>query len=200
MLYIVLDTSCSNSFIAIFSDSDLLKYKIIPSNDLSANLLLAIETIFQEIGYKLEDLSFIACGIGPGSFTGTRIGIITAKALAYCMNIPIVNFCSLKSFLPENLLGTVKLVTDARSQQAYEVEVTLDKTKIYFSEPKLIKLSELSSDFIYYSPDKSLFSAFENIQESSINFCFLASYLKERFEKKDYIFSINLRPLYLKSP
>ena len=52
----------------------------------SANLIEMIEQVLQEAGTTLSDVDLLAAAVGPGSFTGLRIGLATVKALAVCSN------------------------------------------------------------------------------------------------------------------
>ena len=56
----------------------------------SAVLLPAIDTLLSQAKWTPRDLSFIACVTGPGSFTGIRIGISTARAMCYALKKPAV--------------------------------------------------------------------------------------------------------------
>lgn len=62
----------------------------------STRLMPAINTLMKEIDMKPEDLDQIAVAKGPGSYTGVRIGLTTAKTLAWALNIPIVGVSSLE--------------------------------------------------------------------------------------------------------
>jgi tRNA threonylcarbamoyl adenosine modification protein YeaZ len=53
-------------------------------------LLASVELVLQRTGTRLEDLTTIVVGTGPGSFTGLRIGLAAAKGLAFGLGIPIV--------------------------------------------------------------------------------------------------------------
>lgn len=67
----------------------------------------AIEELLKEAGFPLEKLSGVVVGLGPGSFTGLRIGLATAKALAYAFEIPLVGASSLEAAAldgPESVL------------------------------------------------------------------------------------------------
>ena len=76
--------------------------------------------VLNKAGLKGEDLDAIAVSRGPGSFTGIRIGIATAKGLAQIWNKPIVCVPTLDSFAyREDAKGIVIPVFDARRDQVY---------------------------------------------------------------------------------
>jgi tRNA threonylcarbamoyladenosine biosynthesis protein TsaB len=87
----------------------------------SANLLPSINQMLKTVDLTVNDMDYIACGIGPGSFTGQRIGVATAKALAHAANKPMVGVSALES-MAYNLPGVSELICpimDARRQQVY---------------------------------------------------------------------------------
>lgn len=61
------------------------------------NLLRLVEEVMQETGWKYAELSAIAVSAGPGSYTGLRIGVSTAKGLCYALDIPLIAVSTLHS-------------------------------------------------------------------------------------------------------
>ena len=84
MKTLCIDTSSKICAVAILDDNKLLK-KIELNNGLthSESLMPIIKDIFEETNLTLNDIDLLICDIGPGSFTGIRIGIATVKAVSY---------------------------------------------------------------------------------------------------------------------
>ena len=98
MKILAIDTSSKRCSVAILEDSNIL---INLYNDdektHSFKLMPMVEEAFQKTNLTLEDIQLLACCVGPGSFTGVRIGIATIKAFADVTNIPVVGISSLES-------------------------------------------------------------------------------------------------------
>jgi|GEM_PF-2328477 len=82
----------------------------------SEGLVPWIMGVIEKSGWNKKDIELIAAGRGPGSFTGTRIAVTTAKILAWSLNIPVVAVCSAKTLaISAGSDGeTVAVVKDAR--------------------------------------------------------------------------------------
>jgi tRNA threonylcarbamoyladenosine biosynthesis protein TsaB len=64
---------------------------------LSERLMGQIDAVLKSVGVTLNDVNLLAVGIGPGSFTGTRIGVMTFKTLAFLSGKPVVGVNSLET-------------------------------------------------------------------------------------------------------
>ena len=82
-------------YLAVSQEGHLIHTKTLSEpRQLSKTLLPSIQALWQE-----GPFSYILIGIGPGSFTGTRVGAVTAKTLSFALEIPLISFSS--SLLPD---------------------------------------------------------------------------------------------------
>lgn len=86
-------------------------------------LIPTIEELLAQAGVSYADLDAIVVGTGPGPFTGLRVGMATASALADALNIPLHGVCSLDAIAHEAHAGassdSVLVATDARRKEVY---------------------------------------------------------------------------------
>lgn len=137
----------------------------------SQKLMPIIKYIFNNLGLKIKDIDLIAVSNGPGSFTGVRIGLTTAKALAHPLNIPIVTISTLDS-LAMNLSvydGKVISVIDGRRKKVFVKSFNFENGKVIKSEAAKMGMID---DFL------------EDWNESSENMILVGSGVSEN---KEYI-------------
>jgi tRNA threonylcarbamoyl adenosine modification protein YeaZ len=78
----------------------------------------AIQGVLGEAGVKPGELAAVVAGLGPGPFTGLRVGLVTAAAFGHSLGIPTYGVCSLDA-IGWGLPGTVLAATDARRKELY---------------------------------------------------------------------------------
>jgi tRNA threonylcarbamoyl adenosine modification protein YeaZ len=92
------DSCCGLFSIAILQDhKSLAYYKHLEFNQQAEMLAVKIEDTLQQSNLRIEDLNYIALTIGPGSFTGIKIGIALAKGISVACNIPMLGFTTLEA-------------------------------------------------------------------------------------------------------
>jgi len=93
---LVIDSATKYLYVAVFSDFECLgKYYAAGTNDHSVNLMPEIERLLNENSIKVNELDEIYIGVGPGSYTGLRIGVVVAKMFGWNNNIPVFTVSSL---------------------------------------------------------------------------------------------------------
>lgn len=92
-----------------------------------------------------SELQYIAVGIGPGSYTGIRVGAMMAKALAFASKVPLIGISTLECFRPQNE-GPFATVIDAKIGGFYVITGLYQKqTCIFTSAPKIVTLEEMGN-------------------------------------------------------
>jgi tRNA threonylcarbamoyladenosine biosynthesis protein TsaB len=96
MILLSLDSSSRDASIAVLKDEDvLLEYNFSSQDNLSAMLVPSLEFILKALGLQMAQIDAFGVGIGPGLFTGIRIGMATLKGLAFAGKKPVVGVISL---------------------------------------------------------------------------------------------------------
>lgn len=156
MIILSLDTTAVTASVALLDGE-----KVIASSSVhnklthSEKILPMIDELLKNSGYTIDDVEVIGVSEGPGSFTGVRIGIATAKGLAYSKGLPIVpvsslealaeNFRFLSEFEGERILLSPSM--DARRDELYNALFELDGKGIErITEDRPISCSELEEE------------------------------------------------------
>lgn len=139
MKSLLLDTS--NSFINIYiveNNNILVSKSIKVDKDMSNIIIPSIKEIFDNLSFELNNVDKLFVTIGPGSFTGVRIGITVAKTISYSLNIPLYPISTLE-FLASISTEKERIISiiDARRGNVF--------AGYYDKNLKLLKKEELVS-------------------------------------------------------
>ena len=109
-----------------------------------------IEQALHHAGIARQDLTAIGVGVGPGPFTGLRVGLVTARTLAYVLEIPVYGVCSLDVLAVEAVetgaasAGEFLVATDARRKEVYVARY--DERGARLTGPVVDKPAALATD------------------------------------------------------
>ncbi len=121
MLTLSIDTTAKTCSVAISDDALLSIFSVNNTLTHSENLMLMVDSALKTAGKKITDVEAIAVSVGPGSFTGVRIGVAAVKGLAFGKDIKIAPVSTLDA-LSYNAADTDSIVCasmDARRDQTY---------------------------------------------------------------------------------
>lgn len=91
MLILALDTATEKGSLALVAaDRVLMEYALESHGTYLTRLMPGVAALFTTTGHAPADLAAVAVSLGPGNFTGLRIGLATAKTLAWSLNCPLV--------------------------------------------------------------------------------------------------------------
>lgn len=120
MKVLAFDTSSKALSLAILEDKQLLAETTINiKKNHSITLMPAIDFLMASLDWTPKDLDRIVVAEGPGSYTGLRIAVATAKTLAHTLNIELIGMSSLLSLVPRQQEGLLVPLMDARRNNVY---------------------------------------------------------------------------------
>ena len=209
-----LETTTLNCGVAIFCDSTVVSSRSNCEEGYShaENIMPFIDEVFVECGLSKSDLDAVSVSGGPGSYTGLRIGVATAKGICHALSIPLISVDTLSvlkheavSLMPGK--DTYVSMLDARRMEVYTKTFTKDHssevkalvvdttTKSVFDEHKTIcfigdgveKCEEILAfdgrDFIKTYPKSE----------------YAIDLVRRAFEKRDFVDIASYEPMYLKA-
>ena len=214
-----IDTSTMAANVAVLEDDKLIcEYTINTKKTHSQKLMPMIENILKLSDLDIKEIDAIAICVGPGSFTGLRIGMATAKAMAHVNNIPLIGVNSLE-ILGANMdlcNRNICSILDAQRNQVYMNKYILKDDKITELEEISIKpidelLEEISSsnedwvlvgEAVYKYKEKieeisniTIPSPANNITKAS-TLCFVA---RDKMLANDQVYNCyNINPMYIR--
>ena len=95
MLVLAIDTSTAATSVAVVGDGVRAERSLIDGRRHAEEVGPLLAQALAEAGVGAADITQVACGVGPGPFTGLRVGIATALAFGAARDIPVVGVCSL---------------------------------------------------------------------------------------------------------
>ena len=120
MKVLAFDTSSKALSLAILEDKQVLAETTINiKKNHSITLMPAIDFLMASLDWTPKDLDRIVVAEGPGSYTGLRIAVATAKTLAHTLNIELIGMSSLLSLVPRQQEGLLVPLMDARRNNVY---------------------------------------------------------------------------------
>lgn len=213
MTYILnLETSTKNCSVSVAKNGEVLALKEIAEQGYShaEKLHVFIQEVVAQANITLQDLQAIAVGKGPGSYTGLRIGVSTAKGLSYALEIPLIAIDTLlvlaKQVSIEN--GLIVPMLDARRMEVYNAVYTPQFELLRPVQAEVITETSFQeySQEIYLVGDGALkcqsllsdarFKFIPEIQYPSAQEMALLSF--EAYKKSDTVDVAYFEPFYLK--
>lgn len=154
-----IDTSLGNALICLSKDGTLLQHSTNQSQkDHASWLQPAMEKLLKETGVHFSELTAIAVVAGPGSYTGLRVGMASAKGLCFALKIPLILIDSLyllaDSFLFQNGGSVVCPMIDARRIEVFTAVYSPGKEQLMESRALILEEDSfdewLESDPIFF--------------------------------------------------
>ncbi len=155
---LLIETATDGCSVAISEDSHILVSRLITESRKQASMLaVIIDECLQEAKMKLKDLSAVAVSSGPGSYTGLRVGVSTAKGLCFGSNVPLLGIDTLEIIAqgalkseeyPKNSI--VIPMIDARRMEVYTATFSSDCEKLTETSALILDEASFTEEFAKY--------------------------------------------------
>ncbi|MFE0362930.1 tRNA (adenosine(37)-N6)-threonylcarbamoyltransferase complex dimerization subunit type 1 TsaB [Streptomyces griseoaurantiacus] len=147
MLLLALDTATPAVTVALHDGTSVLA----SSNQVDARrhgelLLPAVDRVLAEAGTRLDAVTGVVVGVGPGPYTGLRVGLMTADTFGLALGVPVHGLCTLDALAYEaagtDLGGPFVVATDARRKEVYWARYEDPRNRV--TEPAVDRPADLA--------------------------------------------------------
>ena len=210
---IAIDTSTRRFCLGVKNSSDYFDRSVDESTDHAKEIFKRIDDALKLADTSIEELDFLAVGIGPGRFSGLRVSISAIKSISYVLNIPIVAISSLeiiaRGMMHKNNKEKAILIEDAGRGNLYLGSYAFeDQEFIRFSDDRVVNIDEIEISGIDALIAGSGIIRYPNIKidsksllnqtgEEYLNSRTMIDHALEQFNKGNTIDCMNLKPNYL---
>ena len=213
MTYILhLETATKVCSVALSKDGKLFGIKELQEDGYShgENLTLFIEDVLQQVGITSNDLNAVSVASGPGSYTGLRIGVATAKGLCYANEIPLIAIDSLTALTEQARIthpdSNLCALIDARRMEVYNLFVNENGQPLKEITADIIDESSYIEfePFVYFGDGASKLNEVWNNRNCTIDTDILSSAKGQmnlaysKFQAKEFEDVAYFEPFYLK--
>ncbi len=214
-----LETSSDLEGVAVLSDDKILvNCQARVRTGHSQRLLSLIDWCLSQAGLKIKELDCLAVSLGPGSFTGLRIGLATAKGICLAQGLPLLGVPTLDGLAFGFPLSSSLIcpLLDARRGQVYAALYRREKGRLKRRSPWLVEgvkklASRIEEETIFLGEgvriyrgelrdtlgEKATFASEEWFEPSAVNIARLA---RQKFEEEGWTDLDGIEPLYLRRP
>ena len=214
MKILAIDTSTKFLCLGLSDNTKVYEYKLEVSRLLSTVIIQTIKRTLDSLGWKVSSIDYFACGLGPGSFTGIRIGVATIKGLSWPWNKPVLSIATL------DILAKNAQSPESYIMPAVDAKRGLIYTSIYQVKNKVFKriapymllnekefLKKIKDNCVILGDAIDLYK--ENILKSKKKTVILdkdywypqvfhiLELAKEKIRNKEFSNSVNIKPIYL---
>jgi tRNA threonylcarbamoyl adenosine modification protein YeaZ len=197
MISLFLDTCNHNIIIGLLENNKLIySTSFINDNNLSEKLLPTIKLSLEKINKKVENINRIYISIGPGSFTGIRIGVTVAKTMAWALNIEIIPISSLE-VIASTSTSKDYLCSLIDARRGYVYAGIYDKNLNAVFADKYLKFEELIN-VIDNKFNNTEFVGYERLNDKIIEPSINIEKVVEKHINDNSINPHSINPIYLK--
>lgn len=144
---LIIDTATDPSSIVLMIDDKKYHQLSFSGQKASSHLYPQLIDLLKESQTDIKEIKSIIVGVGPGSFTGIRIGLSAANGIAYSLKIPIYGVCSLFAYFPKEKNSSFISIFDARSGGVFVSKGQTSNYSPQFDKPERLSLLDFQKKF-----------------------------------------------------
>lgn len=213
MKILAIDTSNKIASVSIFENNNLLNEKFSDDQKThSEKLLPIIDELLKEEGLSISDIDMFVVSVGPGSFTGIRIGVSTVKGMAQALNKKVIAVTSLEGLIEMADNKNICAIINARHGNVYSqikyndkllepdckpINEVIDELKKY--NEKFIIVGDATIEFENLLKEKLNCEIFDKKIEGSLD---IGKFVLNKYFEDETIAKIphEILPIYLRKP
>jgi len=213
ILILHLETATKNCSVALSKNGTCISSKSLVSDGFihGEQLTLFIEEVFCEVGFNYSDLSAISVSDGPGSYTGLRIGLSTAKGLCFALGIPLIGLSTLQIMVEQakRMVEAVHFIPmiDARRMEVFTGVYTNTTETVLAPHPLVLEEDSLAKfePFVFFGYGAEKVRALwanRNVQFLDLNYPdanFQSKLAFEKFKNQQFEDLAYFTPEYVKA-
>ena len=222
-MILCLETSTAVCSVALVENGNVVALReSLDGQNHAEKITLFIDEVMKEAGVAYKDLDAVATSMGPGSYTGLRIGVSTAKGLCYAMEKPLIAIDTLAA-MAHGLLSQQPTANsqqptailcpmiDARRMEVYtaffndKLERTSETEALVIDENSFMELKQNNHLYLFGDGADKLAALFENdenitvVEKFHCSAAYMAKLADEAFTNKQFVDTAYFEPFYLKN-
>ena len=202
--FLSIETSLNRIFLVLHIKDNLISNSKILENSIEVEINQMFDAILEQGEAHFSDLDYIMVSLGPGSYTGTRVGLAAAKAIAVSINKPIFGYTNFSAIYNQGIINSLiksnantGIIIKASKYDAYFQEIKNN----FFSNHKVLSINDLNSDRLMC--EKTLGNYYKIDEINKYYFCLpkkeaIFKIFLKYLENKNNYENKNLEPLYIK--
>ena len=222
-MILCIETSTAVCSVALVNNGDVIALReSLDGQNHAEKITIFIDEVMKEANLSYKDLDAVATSMGPGSYTGLRIGVSTAKGLCYAMEKPLIAIDTLAAmaygFIGQQPTANSQQPTailcpmiDARRMEVYsaffneELEKVSETEAIIVDENSFMELKQNNHLYLFGDGADKLASLFENdenitvVEKFHCSAAYMAKLADKAFKNNDFVDTAYFEPFYLKN-
>ena len=202
--FLSIETSLNRIFLVLYFNENLISNSKVLENSIEVEINKMFNDILKRAAINFFDLDYIMISLGPGSYTGTRVGLAAAKAISVSINKPVFGYTNFNAIFNQGVLDSlirinskIGVLIKASKYDVYYQEINNNM----FSKYQVLSINDLNSKHLMC---ESFLGNYSKIGElKNYSFCLpkkesILNIFFQYLENKNNEKYTNLEPLYIK--